>query len=232
MTRLNAKGKPFTWSFSALVDYEGCPKRFAEKRFYCTTVEAESEEMRWGTRVHKAFEERIRDGKAFPEDFPATYEPWARNLERLPGDKFFERKFAVRKNHAPCDWFDKNAYGRGVIDLLVIDGDTAVIVDYKTGKKKDDQTQLDLFAWFAVNEFDDRIKKVKSRYIWLKDNTTTGKELEYFDAKLVMNEMLPRIEAMERAWKEENFPCFPSGLCVGYCPVTECIHFKERKVWR
>ena len=47
-----------------------------------------------------------------------------------------------------------------------------------------------------------------------------------------MNKMLPRIERMKRAWDAEEFPCFPSGLCVGWCPVTECIHFKERKVWR
>ena len=240
MTVLNAKGKPFTWSYSALTDFEGCPARFAARRFYCTTVEAETEEMKWGNRVHKAFEERIRDGKAFHPDL-AAYEPWARVLERLPGEKFVERKFAVRKNHHPCGFFDADAYGRGVIDLLVIDGDTATIIDYKTGKKKDDETQLDLFAWFVVNEFDGRIKKTKSRYIWLKYvglspaqlveqkiQIISGKELGYLDAKMVMNKMLPRIETMERAWDEENFPCFPSGLC-GWCPVEECVHWRPRR---
>lgn len=232
MTVLNSKGKPFSWSFSSLAEFESCPSRWASKRFYCTTVEPETEQMIWGTRVHKAFEERIRDGVPFPKDFPSTYEPWARVLEKLPGEKFFERKFAVKSNHQPCDWFEGT--GRGIVDLLILHEGVATIIDYKTGKKKDDQTQLELFSWFVVNEFDfDRtIKTFKHRYIWLKDNTTTGGELAYLDAKLVINKMLPRIDAMERAWNTETFPCFPSGLCVGYCPVTECIHFKERKVWR
>ena len=231
MTLLNSKGKPFSWSFSSLSDFEGCPARYASKRFFCTTTEAPTEHTIWGERVHKAFEERVRDGKAFPTDFPTTYEPWAKVLSALPGEKHFEKKFAVKENHQPCDWFEGT--GRGIVDLLILHEGTATVIDYKTGKKKDDNTQLDLFAWFVVNEydFDRKFEKVKSRYIWLKDNTTTGNELAYLDAKLVMNRMLPRIERMERAWQEENFPMCPSGLC-GWCPVDECIHWFQRKEWR
>lgn len=226
---LNAKGRPFSWSYSALNDFEGCPARYAAKRFYCTTKEEPTVHTIWGERVHKAFEERIRDGKAFPEDFPPTYETWARVLEKLPGEKFFEKKFAVLPNHQPCGWSE--GYGRGIVDLLVINAEVATIFDYKTGKKKDDQTQLDLFSWFVVNEYDfaKQIKTVKSRFIWLKDNSATGGELDQFGAKLVMSKMLPRIERMERAWEEGNFPCFPSGLCNGWCPVEECIHFRPRR---
>lgn len=237
--------KTFSWSYSSLTDFEGCPYRYAAKRYYQTTKEEPTEATIWGERVHKAFEERVRDGKPFPADFPTTYEPWAKVLSQLPGEKFFEKKFAVKANHQPCSWGE--AQGRGIVDLLVLHEDTATVIDYKTGKKKDDQTQLELFSWFVVNhhDFDRKIKTVKSRYIWLKYagltpeqlaeqkvEITTGTKLDYLSAKLVMNKMLPRIEAMERAWNEEAFPCFPSGLCVGWCPVTECIHFKERKVWR
>jgi len=232
LTVLNSKGKPFSWSYSSLTDFEGCPARYAAKRFYCATTELPTEQTLWGERVHKAFEERIRDGVAFPEDFPPNYENWARVLEKLPGNRYFERKFAVKENHAPCSWAE--GVGRGVVDLLVIDGDSAVIIDYKTGKKKDDDTQLKLFAWFVVNEYDAKpfLKTLKYRYIWLKDNTTTGGELGYLEAKLVMNQMSPRIDAMERAWNDQTFPCFPSGLCNGWCPVDECIHWKPRKEWK
>ena len=234
MIVLNARGKPFSWSYSSLTEFESCPYRYAAKRFYCTTVEAETEQTLWGTRVHKAFEQRIRDGVVFSEDFPPNYESWAKALSQLPGEKHFERRFAVRKNFAPCDFFDKDAWGRGVVDLLVLAEDTAVIIDYKTGKKKDDDTQLKIFAWFVANEFDfDRqIKVAKCRYIWLKDNSTTGIELKNLDAKMVMNQMLPRIETMERAWDAGEFPCFPSGLCNGWCPVDECIHYRQRKEWK
>jgi RecB family exonuclease len=243
VTVLNAKNRPFSWSYSSLTDFEGCPARFAAKKFFCTTREAPTEQTVWGERVHKSFEERIRDGKPFDSGLE-MYEPWARVLEKLPGEKFFERQFAVKPNHQPCSWFEGT--GRGVVDLLILHEGVATIIDYKTGKKKDDQTQLELFSWFVVNEFDfDRqFRTVKSRYIWLKYagltpeqlaeqkvEVTTKKELSYLDAKLVMNKMLPRIEAMERAWNAEEFPCFPSGLC-GWCPVEECTHWRPRKEWR
>jgi hypothetical protein len=228
LTLLNPQGKPFSWSYSSLTDFEGCPARYAAKKYYQTTKELPTEFTLWGERVHKAFEERVRDGKAFDPDMPATYEPWARVLEKLPGEKFFEKKFAVRKNHAPCSWSD--AQGRGIVDLLILDGDTATIIDYKTGKKKDDQTQLELFSWFVVNEYDfeRQFKTLKYRYIWLKDNSTTGGELDYFNAKMVMNRMFPRIEQMQRAWETQTFPMCPSGLC-GWCPVEECVHYRRRR---
>jgi hypothetical protein len=219
--------KPFTWSYSSLADFEGCPARFAAKRYYQTTKEEPTEHTLWGSRVHLAFEERLRDGKPFHPDLE-MYEPWARVLGDLPGEKQFERRFAVLRNHQPCSW--EEAHGRGVVDLLILHEDTATIIDYKTGKKKDDDTQLRLFAWFVANEyqFDLRLEKFKCRYLWLKDGSTTGGELNNFDAKMVMNRMRPRIEAMERAWDAESFPCFPSGLC-GWCPVEECIHWRERR---
>jgi len=37
---------------------------------------------------------------------------------------------------------------------------------------------------------------------------------------------------MERAWNDQSFPCFPSGLCNGWCPVDECIHYRQRKEWK
>lgn len=181
--------------------------------------------MRWGTRVHKAFEERIRDGKAFDPDMPSTYEVWARVLEKLPGEKFFERKFAVKNNYDPCDW--ATAQGRGVVDLLIVDGDTASVIDYKTGKFKDDETQAKLFCWFVSNEHP-QIEKFKYRYIWLKMNKPTGGEILRKDLMKTEVDIRHRVSVMKRAWSEENFPVCPSGLC-GWCPVEECPHWRPRR---
>ena len=32
-------------------------------------------------------------------------------------------------------------------------------------------------------------------------------------------ELLPRVNDLERAWKENDFPPRPGGLCRKYCPV-------------
>lgn len=211
---LNAKGLPFSWSYSSLTDFEGCPARYAAKKFFCTTVEPPTEATEWGTRVHTAFEERIRDGKAFDKDL-AMYEPWAKALEKIPGERHVEREFKVER-------------GTGYIDLLVVDNDVAVIVDYKTGKKKTDDTQLRLYCWFVANDFPN-VKLFKYRYIWLKDNTATGSMTLKGDIPGIRDGILKRVDAMETAWKEKNFPCFPSGLCNGWCPVEECKHWFQRR---
>lgn len=228
MTLFNAKGRPFSWSYSSLTDFEGCPFRYASKRYYCTTVEAETDEMKWGTRVHKAFEERIRDGKAFDPDMPPAYDAWARVLEKLPGEKFFEQKLAVDDKWEPCEFFASSACGRGVVDLLVVDGVEAVIVDYKTGKQKTDETQLKLFCWFVGHKYP-AVETFKYRYIWLKPGTVTGGEMRCEDLMGVEVKMRVRVSSMISAWNAENFPCFPSGLCNGYCPVEECAHWRPRR---
>jgi hypothetical protein len=216
--------RQFSWSYSSLTDFEGCPARYAAKRYYQTTKEEPTEHTIWGERVHKAFEERLRDGKPFHSDL-ARYDPWARVLEKLPGEKFYERKFAVDARWEPCGW--PEGVGRGVVDLLILTEDVATIIDYKTGKKKDDETQAKLFCWFVSNEYPE-VRKFKYRYIWLKTGTTTGGEIKREDLMKVEVNTRYRVSDMRRAWDAENFPCFPSGLC-GWCPVEECIHFRPRR---
>lgn len=228
MTVLNSKGRPFSWSYSSLTDFEGCPARFAAKRFYCTTKEEPTEATIWGERVHKAFELRVRDGVPFSKDFPPNYESWAKALGQLPGEKFFERKFAVKNNYDPCGWSE--GVGRGIVDLLILDGTTAIVIDYKTGKVKDDETQAKLFCWFVSNEHPE-IEKFKYRYIWLKTNKPTGGEIKREDLMETEVSIRLRLGVMERAWNEENFPMCPSGLC-GWCPVDECVHWYKRKEWK
>lgn len=224
---VNKKGKPFSWSPTAIDDFEGCPYRYAAKRFYCTTKDEPSEASIWGERVHKAFEERIRDGKAFPGGMEA-FEPWARVLENAPGEKFFEREFAVNQRLEPCGWFDKNAYGRVKVDLLCVDGKKALVVDYKTGKPKADESQLKIYCWFILKEFP-HVEEFNYKYIWLKTGKPTGGILSQYDALGQFINVVERLKIMEEAWRNENFPMNPSGLCRGWCPVEECPHWRAKR---
>jgi len=53
----------FTWSYSALKDYENCPKKYYEIRVVQNYTVIPSEKMIYGTEVHKALEEYVKDGK-------------------------------------------------------------------------------------------------------------------------------------------------------------------------
>lgn len=224
---VNAKNRPFSWSYSALTDFEGCPARYAAKRFYCTTVEPPTEHTLWGTRVHEAFEARLKNGTPFGEGME-SFEPWAKALAGLPGQKFFEQKFAVTETLQNVDFFHRLAWGRGVVDLLIVAerGTEATLIDYKTGKRKDDDTQLKVFSWFCGNYFP-MLERFKYRYLWLKPGTVSGGELLRADLDGVWEGIARRVEDVQTAWTHENFPLRPSGLC-GWCPVEECIHWYDR----
>jgi hypothetical protein len=226
---LNKKGKPFSWSHSAINDFLGCAWRYAARRFFCTVVDVKTEESLWGDRVHKALEERMRDKKELPEGMTA-YENWCRVLEALPGKFYFELELAVDGRLEPCGWFDKNAYGRVRIDLLILDEatKTAVVIDYKTGKMKDDAEQLRLSCWF-LSKFYPWIETFKYRYIWLKVGKPTGGEMDRREAMSVFTSTVEVLKQMEKAWEDEEFPMNPSGLCHGWCSVESCPHWRKKK---
>jgi hypothetical protein len=228
-TPLNKKNRPFSWSHSAVADYLGCPYRYAARRFFCNVVDEKTEESLWGDRVHKGLEERIRDKKPLPEGME-QYENWCRVLEQLPGKFYFELELAVDGRLEPCGWFDKNAYGRVRIDLLILNEEekTAIVIDYKTGKMKDDAEQLRLSCWFLSKMYP-WIETFKYRYIWLKVNKPTGGEMNRREAMAIFTGTVETLKKMEQAWIDEDFPMNPSGLCHGWCPVNECPHWRKKR---
>jgi len=230
MKLVNKKGKPFTWSFSSLNEFLTCPNKYAAKRFYCDVSDPPTVHTEWGTRVHLALEERVRDKKPLPEGM-GHWEKWAAAIENANGEIFCERQICLDRNLEPTGWFDEDAWCRGVIDVLIIQEDKATLIDYKTGKKKSDDTQLVLFSGM-ISLLYPEIDIFNYKYIWLKEDTTTGGTT---DRKRVVEELhgsngvLDRVKRMEKAWEDEDFPCSPSGLCRGWCPVESCIHWRPKR---
>ena len=52
----------FTWSYSSLKQYQNCPRQYHEIKVLKNYTIKETEQMRYGTEVHKALEEYVRDG--------------------------------------------------------------------------------------------------------------------------------------------------------------------------
>lgn len=128
------------WTYSQLDSFETCPRKFYHLKVARDIVEPPSPHAEWGTRVHTAFEEWIKNGSPLPEGM-TQWQSLAEKLAKLPGEKLCEQKMALDKNFQPTDW--KTSWTRGIADLLVIHKDRAVVADYKTGKRKPTE-QLDL----------------------------------------------------------------------------------------
>jgi hypothetical protein len=231
---VNKKGKPFTWSPSAINDFITCPMKYAAARFYFTTPYVESEAMRLGTMEHKFLEDRIALKKPLPDGYTRG-EKFCLALEKATangGKLIAEREMAISRDMKLVGWFDKNAWGRCKIDVAAIVGDKCSAIDWKTGKPKDDMLQLKINICFLALAHPE-INKFTGRYVWLKTGEMTPKGDEgVFTREQIPDlwaEILGHTKRMEQAWRSEVFNARSSGLCRNWCDVTTCPHCGKGK---
>lgn len=211
------------WTYSHLDKFETCPKQFYHTNVVRDFVSPPTEATLWGERVHTAFENRIAIGTPLPEGM-VQWEPIAQKIEQLPGEKTPEMKMAIDKNFKPAPW--KEAWSRGIADLVVTYKDSAVVLDYKTGKRKPSE-QLALYAAFTFAHYPE-VSTVTTGFVWLKEKKIDKKTVNRDELPVVWQELLPRVRKLESAYERDSWQAKPSGLCRGWCPVKTCPHWKER----
>ena len=88
------------------------------------------------------------------------------------------------------------SFVRVVVDLLNVRGQTALIIDYKTGKPKPGFTQLELSAAVLSTHLPE-IETFKMAYVWLADRKVSPHTLHKADLVGVWNNFLPRVAKIE-----------------------------------
>lgn len=227
----NAKGKPFSWSHSALQDFEGCPLRYAGQKFYCDTPFVETEAIIWGNRVHKAAEIYVRDGKETDPEAFKEVEKYAKLFRSAKAQA--EVEIVLDQDMKPLTgskaWSSSEAWYRGKLDVVLTQGSAAKYWDYKTGKTvKDDAEQLETcLAALAVKV--PGLEQFSGKLIWTRHQEITGGvELDRAGVARIWADRLARVERMVQAWKSENFPARPSGLCPWCAKYETCKDARRR----
>ena len=232
--------KPLAWSHSALQDYDKCPEMYHHKKVLKDLPqEVKSEEQKWGETVHKQFEwHGSRPGFELPPDL-RIHSPFleALNAEGADADvDQAEMKVALSTKFKPCKYFtdpkkgEPSVWWRGVIDRQIIKKAEAraKIVDYKTGKKKDDWVQLAQSAiWMFVNY--PEVNLINAQFYWTVDQTMTRKVWARSEMDTLAGMYAPQLEAYVHSFKTDTWPMKQSGLCKGWCPVKSCQFWEERK---
>jgi hypothetical protein len=217
--------KPFAWSYSALTTYELCPKKYYHLYVAKDVKDADSAISAEGKEIHDALKKRVIDGVALPLVM-RHFEKTAAKFAAAPGEKHGEMRLALTREFEPCGYFDPTVFVRVVIDLAIVQKETAIVVDWKTGKVKDDPTQMALNA-AVLARWMPEIGLFKTVYVWLQSNNLTPKNYSLSMLPAVWNDLLPRAAKIEQARKTTTFPAKENGLC-GWCPVKSCPHYKDR----
>lgn len=222
--------KPFAWSYSRLSAFETCARRHQQVDLDKNYKEEEGPALFFGNKLHSAMQKAGETGAPLPDDL-ARYQASIDAIIALPGTKSYELKLAINEQLEPVAYFATDAWYRGVVDALVINGKRAVAVDWKTGKIKDDTDQLALNAVALFSHYP-KLQEITTLYRWLTQpdsNATPPIKYTRDEISRVLMPILPRVKRYRHAYENELFVPSPSGLCRGYCPVKSCEHWQGKK---
>jgi hypothetical protein len=124
----------------------------------------------------------------------------------------------LNKNWQNTTFFGADVWIRGKIDFGIVGNKTALILDWKNGKRKVDSDQLALFAIPTFSRFP-FLERVDSAYYWATENAQD--KLPYTPDQLpeMKEKFALIIHRIDDSVKRGYWPKMPSGLCREHCPV-------------
>lgn len=219
------------WSYSSIKTFDQCPKKYFHLKVVKDIKDEPGEAAVYGTEVHEAAELFIKDGTPIPNKF-AFMRPIVEPLAAKPGDKHTEMRLGLRKTEQgfeACDFFDKDVWYRGIVDLLILDGKRAWMIDYKTGKnaKYADMKQLDLMAGALFVKFPE-LEVIKSALAYVVSHEFPKKTHVRGEMHTYLSVFDNQLDRLEAAMENGIWNPVPSGLCP-WCPVTTCENWRPRR---
>ena len=216
----------FTWSFSSLKEYVNCPRQYQELKVLKRYEKKATEQMLYGTAVHKACEDYVGKGIPLAKNY-LRFKPALDALIEIPGTKYPEHEMALTRDKQPCDFKDENRWVRGIVDLLIVDGDQAYIVDYKTGSNRyPDPKQLKLMALMTFAHFP-HVNKIKAGLLFVMHESFMDEEYSRDQIPKLWNYFSTDLERLNISYENDVWNPNPTPLC-GWCPVKSCEFHKER----
>lgn len=218
--------KPYAFSYSAIKDFRGCARRYHACKVLKLHPFVDTDATIYGKVVHTACEEYIRDGKPLASGL-GHFQPMLDKLISMPGDKYCELKMAVDARLKPVEFLAKDVWVRGIIDLLIVNGGTAYVVDYKTGKAKyPDKDQLELMAMLVFEHYPE-VNEIKGALIFMSHNVLVKAVYKRDNRVKLWRKWKERSVVLDTCFETNVWHPTPSPLC-GWCPVESCNHHVRR----
>ena len=213
-----------TWSYSALKDFEGCPRRYHEVKVLKKYPFPDTEQIRYGKALHKAAEDYVKSGTPFPPQF-LFVKPVVDAILTKQGQRYTEHEMALTEDLRPCGFKDKDVWVRGIADLLIVDDEnlTAWVVDYKTGNNKyPDTQQLELMELMTFIHFP-HIRRVNSALLFVVKESMVKHRMDLEETEATWWRYRERVARLSAAFENGVWNPTPSPLCP-WCQVKGCEH--------
>jgi len=218
--------KPYTWSYSSLSLFQQCPKKYYHLRVAKDHKEPETDALMYGKQLHEAAEFYIGKDTPLPPQF-AFIKGSLDLLKTLGegGEFLCEYRMGLTRDLKPCDFFAKDVWWRGVADLVIIKGDKAYMVDYKTGKSSRyaDTKQLEILS-LALFKHKPNIKLVKGGLLFLVASVFVKVDYEGSQQSEPWVKWLNETKQLEAAYENDVWNPKPNFSCKQYCAVVNCLH--------
>ena len=206
-------------SFSSISTWAKCPRRYHRQYVERSVKDTGSEATRKGEIVHKEIEDYLKGRRAEPPHIRPA-DGFVEMLRALPaGAVEAERPMAVDRDLRPCDFWDKGGFLRGKLDVVVNLGDVLVAVDWKTGKRRKQDTDLQAKVYSVLLRAAYPDRRVRVVFDYLNNGRDDPVDATPADTGVILSV----VDAVE---KDTQFPPTPTPLSR-WCPVTDC-EFNQR----
>lgn len=214
-------------SYSALKLYANCPRRYWYQRVDKSVSDPGSEASLHGERVHKSIELYLRDGEELPE-YLSALRP---TLDTLIAAEYVkltaEEEIVFTRDFKPTGWWDSDAWFRAKLDVLLVSDTTghALVLDWKTGKRRPDFMQLDMFALVTMLKYP-AVQTVNSAFVWTRDMACDSRTYTRAHQQTLVEDLLAQTHRVERSLADNAWPAKPGPLCR-YCPAKSVCEFAQ-----
>jgi hypothetical protein len=218
-------GKRMIYSYSSLNCYENCPKQFFHRYIARDALPYQGVEAEAGTKVHEAIETALKTRQPLPKHME-VYETTISSVRGKINNARIEQTIYLDKSFQYA--LTKPSAGFVVkLDVLLLsdDGTRAVVMDWKTGKPREDTLQHDCYALGVMRAFPD-VLHVTGFNVYLKIGKI-GRQLEYAreNIQVQQDEIARRIAVIEA---DQRYAPKPSPLCH-WCSAHKCKYYPKDK---
>lgn len=205
-------------SYSSISNFLQCPRKFKEVNVDYRFKDS-SFAINKGIDIHKTIEDYIKGiSSAYPlgdYDHPVIKKlRLSYNVEKPKGYEIgVEKTFAIDDTYSPCEYKDPKAILRGKIDLYVLTPTVLHVIDWKSGKRRDNKLQATVYDVLTHHLLPNG--KHEFTFDYLKE----GKDPAISITEKDKDNLVKIIDTIQGS---QEFPEKPGPLCK-WCPVPKAF---------